>query len=266
MYGSTILILIPHPDDEVVGAFAAIRRARAQGSRVLAAYLTTGVPAAQALWPWQRRRHGLRVQTRRAEASAVAWQLGLESVLVQLYPTRSLRTHLATTLVALRELVVVEEVDHLWVPAYEGGHQDHDAASFLASHFRQQVAVYEFSEYHFATGTIRCNCFIEPANSEVPRTKPSNIELCLELTPAEREAKRLALQCYPSERGNLSYVSVHREVFRRQVRYDYTRAPHPGRTFYQRYQWVPKHPRVDYTTPESVCASFATFRDSALNP
>ena len=44
MFGDSILILIPHPDDEVVGCFATAGRAIASGSKVYGAYLTTGVP------------------------------------------------------------------------------------------------------------------------------------------------------------------------------------------------------------------------------
>lgn len=46
MFGQRVLILVPHPDDEVVGAAAAIARARAQGAAVTGVFLTTGVPDA----------------------------------------------------------------------------------------------------------------------------------------------------------------------------------------------------------------------------
>ena len=39
MFGKRILIIIPHPDDEVVGCTAAIARAQAQGARIYAIYL-----------------------------------------------------------------------------------------------------------------------------------------------------------------------------------------------------------------------------------
>ena len=49
-----ILILAPHPDDEIVACGIAAMRARRQGARLSVLYLTTGVPPREALWPWQR--------------------------------------------------------------------------------------------------------------------------------------------------------------------------------------------------------------------
>ena len=40
-----ILILAPHPDDEIVACGIAALRARAAGARVFVLYLTTGIPA-----------------------------------------------------------------------------------------------------------------------------------------------------------------------------------------------------------------------------
>ena len=46
------LVLAPHPDDEIVACGITALRARQAGIRVLVLYLTTGVPAPEALWPW----------------------------------------------------------------------------------------------------------------------------------------------------------------------------------------------------------------------
>ncbi len=51
MFGRRILILIPHPDDEVVGAALAIRRAVKNGALVFGLDLTHGCPPREALWP-----------------------------------------------------------------------------------------------------------------------------------------------------------------------------------------------------------------------
>ena len=42
MFGQRILILVPHPDDEVVAGCAAIGRAQAAGAKIFALYLTHG--------------------------------------------------------------------------------------------------------------------------------------------------------------------------------------------------------------------------------
>lgn len=54
MFGNRILLLIPHPDDEVAGCCAAVGRARGARCRVFGLFLTDGVPDKRSLWPWQR--------------------------------------------------------------------------------------------------------------------------------------------------------------------------------------------------------------------
>ena len=56
-------------------------------------------------------------------------------------------------------------------------------------------------------------------------------------------------------------IAAGREVFRPLAGYDYAKPPHPGVLFYQRFQWVwPRHPRVDYTKADEVCAALMAFR------
>lgn len=249
MYGRRILILIPHPDDEVVGCCAAIGRARRQGAEVLGAYLTTGVPAPARLWPWQRSGHAARVARRREEARRAAEWLRLEPVLFSEIPTRELRKHMASMREAIRALIASHAADMLWTPAYEGGHQDHDVANFLASTLREEAQVWEFSEYNFAGGQVRSQEFASPQGAEER----------IVLTAEEQAGKRQALKIYASEQGNLGYVRTEQEVFRPLASYSYSRPPHPGKLFYQRFQWVPYHPRVDYTHPEEVCRALVNF-------
>src|SRR6476659_533706 len=62
MFGKRILIIIPHPDDEVVGCTAAIARAQAQGPAFI--YLGHGCLRREALWPWQGNGYQKRVARR----------------------------------------------------------------------------------------------------------------------------------------------------------------------------------------------------------
>jgi LmbE family N-acetylglucosaminyl deacetylase len=250
--GGRILVLAPHPDDEVVGCAAAIARARLRGARVFVLYLTTGLPAAELAWPWHRRSHARRVARRRGEAAEVAARLDVQPVGAGHWPSRSLRLHLheARALVAARAAACA--ADTVWVPAYEGGHQDHDAANLIASTLAG-VQVLEFAEYNACAGV---------RSHEFPAITGG--ELALALTAAEAQRKRALLACYRSERGNLRHVRVERECFRPLPRHDYRRAPHPGTLFYQRFQWIPlHHPRVDDTPPAEVCAAFARYLAAA---
>ena len=73
-----ILILAPHPDDEIVACAIAASRAIAAGAGVFVLHLTTGVPPEHALWPWHRRSHREDVRRRREEALGVARLLGFK--------------------------------------------------------------------------------------------------------------------------------------------------------------------------------------------
>jgi len=249
LVGKRILILIPHPDDEVVGCCAAVGRAHAGGAKLFGAYLTTGVPARECLWKWQRAHYDRRVRRRKDEALSAAKLLDIEPAFFRDIPTRTLKTWLKETRDALIQAVQRFEIDILWAPAYEGGHQDHDTANFLASTLLGFAEVWEFSEYHFFNGKVTSQEFLSPSGTEE----------ILRLEGRERELKRRALSCYRSERGNLRHIRTRQEAFRPLAAYDYTRPPHGGKLFYRRFQWVPRHPRIDYCRPEEVCRAFSEF-------
>lgn len=249
MFGGRILLLIPHPDDEVVGCGAAIGRALAKGSAVFGVYLTTGVPAAEQLWPWQRKTYAARVARRREEARRASELLGIQPICFQDIPTRRLKESLGPTRERLLQILRDLGADTVWAPAYEGGHQDHDAANFLASTLRDLADLWEFSEYNYFEGRVRSNEFVSLTGTERE----------IVLDSAERRRKQQALAIYESERGNLGHVQTEREAFRPLANCDYSRPPHAGKLFYQRFQWVPYHPRVDYCQPEEVCRAIREF-------
>lgn len=254
MMGARILILSPHPDDEVVGCCAAIGRAVDDGAEAYVLHLTTGVPAREVLWPWQRAGHAARVARRHDEARRAAGLLGLDGFMAARdVPTRALKAHLDAGRDAILGAIEGFGIDMLWVPAFEGAHQDHDAANAIAATLADRVAVWEFAEYNFVGGAVRAQAFPEPNGTETE----------LRLTEAEIAAKTRALRLYASEAGNLDYVKAARECFRPLAAYDYGRPPHAGTLFYQRFQWVPfRHPRVDFARPDEVYPALGRFREN----
>jgi LmbE family N-acetylglucosaminyl deacetylase len=246
MFGKRVLLLIPHPDDELVGAAIAIERLRRDGGEAHALYLTSGVPANSGAWFGGRARYAGSVERRRAEAERVARSLGLSIAGSQDVASRELKANLATSLEWVRRHTAEIEPDRIWVPAYEGGHQDHDVTHFIGSMMGDACAVWEFSEYNYVGGRVRSQEFI----------RPNGTEIVLDLDSEERSRKREWLSLYASEQRNLGYVGLDREVFRPIARYDYGRPPHPGPCFYERFHWVPIHPRIDYCRPDQVCDAF----------
>ena len=243
MNGARPLILIPHPDDEVVGCATAIVRARAAGAAVSGLYLTTGVPAREQLWPWCRKRYAAMIARRREEAERAASALGLSPTDFLDWPARTLKSHLDEATAAISRALREREIDEIWTPAWEGGHQDHDVTNFLASRFAGKVPVWEFAEYNLAGGRVRSQSF----------PQSNGAEEVLMLTAEEARFKVELLSTYRSERGNLRYVRLQQEGLRPLAQYDYRSAPHPGKLFCERFQWVPfRHPRVDFDRPEIV--------------
>jgi len=250
-FGASILFLCPHPDDEVVAACAAIGRAKAAGAKVAILYLTHGCLDAETMWPWSRSQYGAVVARRRAEAERVAAELGLVIAGRSDLAARHLWRHLPEAEQQIRAAIAAHGVDQIWTPAYEGGNPDHDGANAIASRLAAEgMSVLEFAEYNLDGGKTRSHRF----------PQPNGAEEVLNLTGAERAAKRHALALYASEKGNLGYVSVQREVWRPLPAYDYGRPPHAGKLWYARFQWVPfRHPGVDFTQPAEVTRAISDY-------
>lgn len=250
-FGKSILILAPHPDDEVVGFAAAIGRAKAAGARVSVIFLTHGCVDRESMWPWARAHYEAVIGRRRAEAERATAALGLAVAGWTLRPARHLWRELDEGEAEVRRAVAAVGADQIWAPAYEGGNPDHDGANAIASRLAADgVDVLEFAEYNFRGGRTRLHRFPHLTGQEE----------VLELTAAEKSMKRQGLRTYASERGNLALVALEREMFRPLARYDYGAPPHEGKPFFARFQWVPfRHPMVDFTPYGDVYAAIAAY-------
>lgn len=250
MLGKNILVLVPHPDDEVVACAASIGRARAHGASISALYMTHGCIARETLWPWQRSRYDAMVARRRAEAEEAANFLRLQPVGWSERPARHLWREMRAAFVEIQNAVRVYKIDQLWVPAYEGGNPDHDALNAIGQKFKTTISVLEFAEYNFLDGKASAQIF----------PKPNGSETVLQLLDTERQTKAKALALYRSEKMNLNYVGTTRESYRPLADYDYGQPPHAGQLWYTRFQWVPfRHPRVDFTNPADVSNAINDF-------
>ena len=254
MFGRRILVLVAHPDDEVVACAAAIGRAKAAGAEVFAAYLTDGCLARETMWPWRRKHHDDDVARRRAEGEDAAARLGIKPLGWADRPARRLWRELPGVHAEMRRAIATCGADQIWTPAYEGGNPDHDGLNALASLFADQISVLEFAEYNFLGGRAQAQQFPQLRGDEET----------IVLTPEEQRQKNALLNIYASERQNLGYVGIISECWRRLGAYDYSQPPHPGVLWYARFQWVPfRHPRVDFTKPEDVSRAIVGYLGSA---
>lgn len=240
---SKFLILAPHPDDEVVGTCILIKRGVQFGHEFYIFFLTNGCISKNELWYYQKSKHNQRLNRRLNEMKKTTELLKIERYFLQNIPSRTLRNNINETIKKISEIIKTYKITTLLAPAYEGGHQDHDVANFIASRFRNCINVLEFSEYNYFNKTKRSNKFIEEFGNEKK----------ILLNENEIKFKKMALNIYQSEKKNLTYIKVKEECYRNLVAYNYNIKPHEGKLFYQRFNFFSWHPRVDGTNPMLIC-------------
>ena len=139
------LFLLPHQDDEAP-VFFEIERLAHEGLPVRIVYLTTGNASTE---PYHRRN---------AESLAVLSRLGVPATSVVFLGDAlriqdgQLQKHLEAAFSELRSMVVDSSQVSIHVPAWEGGHHDHDAAYMLGAALAQlwkcESSSFQFPFYH----------------------------------------------------------------------------------------------------------------------
>lgn len=119
------LFVFAHPDDEFA-CLESIHRSVSGGARVICVYLTNGAFGGQS------------VERRVKESRAVLAKLGVRVQDIHFpgvalgIPDSALPDHLESAFSALNEILTVNgHCDEAYTPAWEGGHQDHDASHIV---------------------------------------------------------------------------------------------------------------------------------------
>lgn len=239
-----ILILVAHPDDEIVGTCIFIKRKIQEGHKIFLLFLTNGVIDKNDMWFWEKKKYSFYLERRLAELRESVNLLRVTGFYIQNIPTRTLKDSVYESFSMIQKIIKKENIDYIFSPAYEGGHQDHDVANSIASKFKKSKKVFEFSEYHYFNNKISSNCFINFSGNEV----------FLNLSYEEIKFKKKLIKVYKSEIKNLNYINFHQECFRPIIDYDYSKPPHEGTLFYRRFSMFSWHPKVDSTLPDDVCS------------
>ncbi len=239
-FAGRTLVLVPHPTGETACA-GLLQRLR----DALVVFATDGAPADAAFW----RAYGSRqnyAAVRRVEAmgaTSLAGAAGFE--FLPDYVTHSqladqqLYRVLPQAFAALRKLIRRYQPERLLVPAYEGGHPDHDACSTLGAMVRRHlgramvrrhlgISVWEMPFYHRSpAGALIFHRFQQRKGSEV----------MLVLSPHERRNRAVAAASYRSQHDLPRFLTAAVEHYRLQAEYDYSLPPHPGTVNYQAWEW-----------------------------
>ncbi len=129
---SVLLVLAPHPDDDVLGCSLLMRRVTAAGAKVIVVWLTDGGASHGALGPADRQRL---TERRREEALAGVAALGVTPQHVEFlnYPDGALAEHVDEARARLRILCLAHAVDTVVATDEGDGHPDHRAAFQIAT-------------------------------------------------------------------------------------------------------------------------------------
>jgi LmbE family N-acetylglucosaminyl deacetylase len=229
------LVVAAHPDDETIGAAGLMTRLE----QCHVFHITDGAPHDQRLWtaPGARTR-GDYARIRRDELARALALAGLEPGCASSLGVADLEATRALTTIAQRvsALIIMLRPDFVVTHAYEGGHPDHDAASFgvwAANHMvaRQGFTpppIIEMALYHGRPGYPVTGQFL---------SWPGVVELELTLTDDERWRKQAMFDCYGSQALTLMpFRALEVERYRMAPDYDFTRPPHDGPLLYEQHK------------------------------
>ena len=241
------LVIVAHPDDETISCGGLLQHV----AEPCVVFATDGAPEDDYFW----RRYGSReryARLREEEGRAALSEVGVKQIEFLAHHADApvidqlLYRSLSPAFHALAGLVERYKSQCLLTLAYEGGHPDHDAASFLAAQLGRvySLPVWEAPLYHRnSSGRGVYQQFVQEGEEVIEH----------EVRGKELEAKTRMLACYKSQFDALPSFNSGLERFRPQAAYDYSRRPHSGKLNYELWQWR--------MTPEEVCDAFMDFCD-----
>jgi LmbE family N-acetylglucosaminyl deacetylase len=219
-----LLLLVAHPDDEVLGASVLMSLAR----KLHLVHATTGAPVDGA-------EDGSTVSAGRfAELAAALQVLGVQPArqAALKFPDGKLVQRARELALELQPLLA--DAGALITHAFEGGHPDHDACALAVqlactAIYRRHgwcPARYEFPLYRVGNdGAFATNRFPEGAWGEIAD---------IALRPEEAARKQAALQAFASQAHVVEHFSTGREQLRTAPDYDFVTARDPAQLLYAR--------------------------------
>jgi LmbE family N-acetylglucosaminyl deacetylase len=233
----TTLILVAHPDDEVIGFGAIMQKMQ----RALVVFATDGAPHDPFFWKEYGSRQAY-AEVRRQEAKHALSLVGAEPLfLSDVVPDgiadQRLFCCLPEAADALEDLLLKIAPDCLLTLSYEGGHPDHDSACFLASVLgrRMGIPVWEGPLYHRnEDGSSAVQTF--------PQITGKELEFSVEESALAKKIEMF--HAYKSQKLVLDGFRPERECLRPIMEYDFTRPPLPWKLNYEYWQWSMTGPQV----------------------
>lgn len=229
LLGTTVM-LVAHPDDEVI-AFGALMQRMKKATVVFA---TDGAPRDPYFWKDYGSREAY-AEVRRKEAQQALRIVGAEPVFLADrveggITDQELFRRLPEAVKALEEVLDEIRPDCLLTLTYEGGHPDHDASCFVTSWAGKirKAPTWESPLYHRnADGSSAVQTFPQCTGAEID----------LPVSGDELEKKLKMFHSYRSQKLTLDLFRPEIEQFRPMVDHDFTRPPLPWKLNYEFWQW-----------------------------
>lgn len=227
-----IAVIVAHPDDEAIGAGAALRGI--PGATIV--HVTDGAPADEEYA--QRRGFPSReayAKARRDEVVAALEVIGIpqERIRGLGFVDGEAAWHLLELCDRVARLLDELQPDAVITHPYEGGHSDHDSTAFavhlaagiLRRDGRHAPVILELTSYHNHNGQRRLFEFI-PFLGTTVKTRL--------LSEDDREVKRQMFDAFTSQSALLRTIPIEIEKFRTAPRYLFNVPPHDGQLDYER--------------------------------
>jgi N-acetylglucosamine malate deacetylase 2 len=217
------LVFVAHPDDEALGCALLLQRAE----HATVVFATDGAPHDEFFWKASGSRQRLAL-IRQVEASGAMQTVGISDFHFFDLPDQQLHLHCEPAIAWLSDVVRASKPSAILTHAYEGGHPDHDACSFIAAEAGRLLGleVWEMPLYHRAGGEFITQKFLTGRE-----------DFALDPSDSEWQQKRVMLARYTSQGDFIESFPDRVERFRRQPPYDYSLPPHTGQLNYEAWRW-----------------------------
>jgi LmbE family N-acetylglucosaminyl deacetylase len=225
---------VAHPDDEVIGAGAHLPLL----ADVSIVHVTDGAPRSMQdahAAGYDRREVYAGARRREAEAALALAGIAPRRLLALGIADQEASSCMADLARCLARFLSDNAIRVVLTHAYEGGHPDHDATAFAVRQGAALIsqaggiepAVLEMAGYHAGEERLVTHDFLPGGDAG----------LTIELDEAQQALKRNMLACHASQSRTLAQFGVAIERYRAAPSYDFTMPPHPGRLWYEQFDW-----------------------------
>jgi N-acetylglucosamine malate deacetylase 2 len=237
------VLVAAHPDDEVIGVGSLL----AQFEELLMVHLTDGSPLdmvdARRLG-FSKREDYADARRRELDAALAFAGVTLCRCFAMGLADREVSLSMASLATDLLAIFRGARPDVVLTHPYEGGHPDHDAAALCCRLAVDRMAedpggapgLVEFASYHCGPNGEREYGFLRSGDMRTPDGDGAETRVLLD--EPGRRLKQSMLDCFVSQRGVLAGFPTDEERFRPAPRYDFTRAPHEGALWYEKFGWT----------------------------